>query len=607
MTLPLPLLHSVQTGADSAPGMPVRTSTVPTHVIMSSIEQAHQLASEQLTGRGFIQYWPALAELCGGIKPALMLGHAMYWTRGWLKKHPERGGWFWKTAKDWQEATGLTQREQESARNTLRELGIWQEELATTPGAGNRLFYRLNIPSLCDKLISAAKTKTEGTSSRWDDTFLLTLLGQPIAYYRALADLSGGVIGGLVLSHLLSELRAAVMVKSIDADGFFPYSVEQQRVTLALGTKSQRNAREALKKAGFVQEALTKGQRPTLLVAVNLAAILALLTGKGAPGANTPAGRIARKAQAQDRAQILSQDGNVTTLRGPIMVIDQALPQGATFVAPPSAQTPPDGGAFRHSRAALLSKRPGVNSNEGCPFVDSRAALLSALYTKPTLQRNSSSARERLSKHRVINPDDGRWRSLPLPFDEPVPATISKAPVSQLEEAIQSDVSQEHDNKPDVQKVSASVLDDLVWPEGIDVASARRVFANAPAHVNVQELIDELAGQMSAKTVPSPVGYLSTLLRKAKDGSFVPTRAVSVAEARAAKARYEVTLANAMASPVVEFTPASGGTSDEVERNAGNNVDGIERVKALRQNLAKQIASNLLSLTSGGSDAESSS
>lgn len=603
MTLPLPLLHSVQSGADHAPGMTVRASTVPAHVVMSSIEQAQQLASEQLTGRGFIQYWPVLADLCGGIKPALMLGHAMYWTRGWLKKHPERGGWFWKTAKDWQEATALTPREQESARNTLRELGFWQEELATTPGAGNRLFYRLNIPELCNKLITAAKTKTEGTISRWDDAFLLSLLGQPIAYYRALADLSGGVIGGLVLSHLLSELRSAVLTKTIDADGFFPYSVEEQRVTLALGTKSQRNAREALKKAGFVQEALTKGQRPTLLVTVNLAAILALLTGKGAPGANTPAGRVARKAQTQERAQILSQEGNVTTLRGPIMVIDHDGPQTQTFVAPPSTQSVPVGGAFRHSRAALLSKRPGVGNSEGCPFVDSRAALLSALYTKPTFQKNSSSARERLSKRRVTNPDDGRWRSLPLPFDEPINPTSTTAELkAEIDPVCTKDVKQ-HDavDERTVSSIATPVLDGVFWPDGIDVESARRVFTNVPAHINVQELVDELAGQMRAKSVPSPVGYLSTLVRKAMDGAFVPTRAAGVAEARAAKARYETALADAKASPVAEVV--STGSGDEIE-HSNSSKEGIERLRAVRQKVASQVSSSLLSLASGEPDSE---
>ena len=82
--------------------------------------QEHARARAALMEHGFVQFYPLLASLVGSNpKAALMLGHALYWTRTYLVKKPERDGWFYKTASEWREATGLTQREQESARDEL--------------------------------------------------------------------------------------------------------------------------------------------------------------------------------------------------------------------------------------------------------------------------------------------------------------------------------------------------------------------------------------------------------------------------------------------------------------------------------------------------------
>src|SRR5690554_5612002 len=71
-----------------------------------------------------VAYHPALASALGSVTAAVMLSQAIYWTQ----RLPEsRGGWFYKTAAEWQEETGLTRREQETARKKLVKSGIFEE------------------------------------------------------------------------------------------------------------------------------------------------------------------------------------------------------------------------------------------------------------------------------------------------------------------------------------------------------------------------------------------------------------------------------------------------------------------------------------------------
>ncbi|MHB1287355.1 MAG: hypothetical protein ACYCYP_12545 [Leptospirales bacterium] len=70
-----------------------------------------------------------------GITGALMLGQAIYWA----KRTSDSEGWFYKTIGEWEEETGLTRREQETAKKNLK--GILDTELRGIPA---RLYFRIN-------------------------------------------------------------------------------------------------------------------------------------------------------------------------------------------------------------------------------------------------------------------------------------------------------------------------------------------------------------------------------------------------------------------------------------------------------------------------------
>lgn len=64
-----------------------------------------------------------------GINGALMLSQMVYWS----KRTKDKNGYFYKTQEEWELETGLTRREQETARKKLRELGFVSEHKHGVP------------------------------------------------------------------------------------------------------------------------------------------------------------------------------------------------------------------------------------------------------------------------------------------------------------------------------------------------------------------------------------------------------------------------------------------------------------------------------------------
>ena len=74
----------------------------------------------------------------------------------------------------------------------------------------------------------------------------------------------------------------------------------------------------------------------------------------------------------------------------------------------------------------------------------------------------------------------------------------------------------------------------LIFPSGITKSqrTAMRHQLDELPCPTAQQILDELAGRMQRSEVKNPVGYASTLIRRARDGSFAPELALAVADAR---------------------------------------------------------------------------
>jgi len=535
--------------------------------VPESVDPAASLASSQafvdlhrrLIAGGYVEYRPTLANLLGNPKPALMLGHALYWTRNWLRTQPQRDGWFWKPADQWREAVGLTRREQEKARETLREHGLMNEALRGSPA---QLFFRVNLDVLCAKL-----GLTDGPAPNEQTRFdrLAALLEQPVMFFRPLADISGGVIAGLVLSHLLDRYRMAMTRRSVDAYGYFRADVEETRIALSLGPKAQRNAREALRKAGLVQEAWTAEKQSRLMVRLNMQAILACLCGQEhpqRPSRRSPSPAVHTRPKAvpvqqsllADRAHVVGHTGNVTRVTR-LLVATGAKPATKRRLlldvvdSPPSETRSSTTGGFGESSLALLSKQQGLGSAKGCPFVETRDALLSKLYTKGVISKTTPAPEDEAAH--VERPRSSR--SLDLPFEGLRPSPL---PVE-----------------------SAGGLP-LLLPQQLDPvfhAGALELIQKARPELR-QPLLDELAGRLSSSVNPlsRPLGWLATLVEKAQAGTVIFTWAPKVAAARAGQAQYERALGAAVRAPAIT-------TASEPQPGAKPSPSALNTIEALRQ------------------------
>ncbi len=100
-----------------------------------------------------VAYYSIFARVLGGVEEGIFVSQFFYW---YGKEHdPE--GWTYKTQDDIFEETGLTRRNQETARKQLRNLGVLEEKRAGIPA---RLYYRLNLDVLFE-LINQAVTPDE--------------------------------------------------------------------------------------------------------------------------------------------------------------------------------------------------------------------------------------------------------------------------------------------------------------------------------------------------------------------------------------------------------------------------------------------------------------
>lgn len=100
-----------------------------------------------------IAYHPALARLVGGVNAAIFLSQLIYWDE--RMEDSELG--VYKTAEQWEAETGLSVREQTTARRQLRDRGLLTE---THKRIEHKLYFKLDR-DVFDRLVSEAAAGAE--------------------------------------------------------------------------------------------------------------------------------------------------------------------------------------------------------------------------------------------------------------------------------------------------------------------------------------------------------------------------------------------------------------------------------------------------------------
>lgn len=110
-----------------------------------------------------IAYHRIFRKVSGSTVAAVFLSQAWYWSQ----RIPEdRDGWFYKKQAEWEDETGLSRSEQETARKKLVQLDILEEKREGLPAV---LWYRINTDQL-SRLIRDELGNAETPQSSFSDT-----------------------------------------------------------------------------------------------------------------------------------------------------------------------------------------------------------------------------------------------------------------------------------------------------------------------------------------------------------------------------------------------------------------------------------------------------
>jgi hypothetical protein len=234
---------------------------------MGRLNQLHE--ATVLLGQRCIAFHPKLVLVTGRVTAGLMLSQAIYWTRKLAIAESTRQGWFWKTREEWRNETGLSRREQDSARQALKDLGLWLEKRVGMPA---KVWYRIDLDTLGWLLEPTGYTA-------WDwrnDRAILQLLGRPFLFYRSLSDITGAATSAVLLSNFLGQERTRL--KHGDAlTGWRPYLFDALRQQTGLTRHELDSARSGLRQTEVLAERRL-GMPPRVEWQIRLDRLIALLT-----------------------------------------------------------------------------------------------------------------------------------------------------------------------------------------------------------------------------------------------------------------------------------------------------------------------------------------
>ncbi len=540
--------------------------------------QAYEQAFRYLNDRGFIQFHPLLAARLGH-KAALFLGLALYWTRHTSQHQPHRKGWFYMTAKQWNAATGLSSREQSTARSVLIEHGLLRESLEGRPAA---LHYRADVVEVARWVDAPSFAAAPGWEavSQW--------FRNCVSFYRPLADLTGSVACGLYLSYLLQQQRKALLGQQLN-NGCIRVSQDDVCIALCLGPKVQRNARERLKLAGLIREAGAS------LVMLNLPAIMACLRaqdGRPLPRPRKPASAPLRPLSLVPPVKAVpvlaappaaGATTSVTHEVAPMLLrADGQLPLGLLTVgrlAPLVGYSTPEieaGDKFM-LRMRLANLRSVLGANVPPKRLDDERARNPQVGASmpPTSSHNqtlpsrsvflaenaklgSSKVAENAKLESVEVAENAKLKlpkthiSIQMGITNTTTTTHARAVVDNSEHEIAACRRRPSINPQDGRVNDASAAKEnqdeqaatsLVYPRSLDAAylnGVRSVVAQAPA-IHRQALLDELEGQLciQGKTIHNPPGWLMGLIRQYRDGDVVLAMAEAVSAERTRRLRIQ--------------------------------------------------------------------
>lgn|GEM_PF-806966 len=433
-----------------------------------------------------------LARMTGNPKAAIVLSQLAHWTRTG-RDVAQTNGWIFKTQQQWWLETGLSRAELDTARRRLRTLGFVEETLAGRPAT---LWYRMNLPNIARALEVCRKealpVELTFEFMRAPERAVRDLLGPTTAYHRILADVTGGVNAGLLLSRLLQLQR-----RSIESGyPWFSLTALNWQEDLALNRRSLENAKDRLKNLGLVQEFHLNRGAKRVYTQVDPALLCELLEEQ-----------FASQAAAQKKAEV---EGIATTRRH--QAFQMATGDGMA-IAPRQGVARPN---VRNQQAGNAKSEVSDCGNHPLQIAGS---------VHSSLPNSSISIRGTTTSS--------------------ITATTTTHAGARDAVLLQ--------NTSVVVGLESLLWPDVLAPESRQ--GAMTILSYAPDEVR-QTLLDEFAARARKQTVENPLGYLRRLVLLAQQGRFVPELAHLEAQRRRNFAAVTASVRAAEAGVLGDVSPA---------------------------------------------------
>lgn len=433
-----------------------------------------------------------LARMTGNPKAAIVLSQLAHWTRTG-RDVAQTNGWIFKTQQQWWLETGLSRAELDTARRRLRTLGFVEETLAGRPAT---LWYRMNLPNIARALEVCRKealpVELTFEFMRAPERAVRDLLGPTTAYHRILADVTGGVNAGLLLSRLLQLQR-----RSIESGyPWFSLTALNWQEDLALNRRSLENAKDRLKDLGLVQEFHLNRGAKRVYTQVDPALLCELLEEQ-----------FASQAATQKKAEV---EGIATTRRH--QAFQMATGDGMAIA-------PRQGVAWPNVR----NQQAGNAKSEVSDCWNHPLQIAGSVHS--SLPNSSISIR--------------------------ATTTSSNTATTTTHAGARDAVLLQ--NTSVVVGLESLLWPDVLAPESRQ--GAMTILSYAPDEVR-QTLLDEFAARARKQTVENPLGYLRRLVLLAQQGRFVPELAHLEAQRRRNLAAVTASVRAAEAGVLGDVSPA---------------------------------------------------
>ena len=455
-----------------------------------------------------ISVYKGLIDMLGSVKSAVLFSQMIYWTRSGINIE-QNHGWFFKTTEDFSFETGLSRKEQLTAKKQLKDLNLLEFKVAGIPAAP---FYRINLNGLSNLLFKTFEISTESTRLTLSDIRnrqgkFEKLLSYRLPYHTILANIGGGVNAGLMLSMMLQNLFKG---NSQKVQGYITKSIEQWHEQTGLSYKEQFKAREYLKQRGLIQERHLFLSRD-IFVEVDFkqcfAAFIELMKKRDTYLLN----KLEQKKGFSDAKKGFS----CRTER-----LNTVVPKGEILSSPKVEYSRPE------------------TSNTVVP-------------------KGEIVYKEKITK---VNTTDKEYLKIPQQQKHSSDEQVNSKEARAFENVVV--VNELTDKKPAT--VSHITDSDLVWPMCFSDHDDRNIanlkFNALERKTQLQVFLDEMSGfEQSGKTIKQPIRYFEKLLELDRSGQFIPEVAHKVRKKRECIKNKVV----AVAEPIVERQVSSRETAKQ--------------------------------------------